>query len=194
MSSHRCRSFVLLGAFLVLLGFFFPLYSSSLLSSYLARGPLDQSVSATSQFLIQLQQRQHQPQIQAASGLIPFLCFLFYWLLLLLALLHISISVGVLRSFSSVARKWSISLAILGLVDLVLLVVCHTYFFVESVQAFIQRKASPPPTLWDILQSAGTPFFWRTLWLFCTSSSFGIWFPLLGLLTLLCLNCPQDAQ
>ncbi|MBO0789941.1 MAG: hypothetical protein J2P36_03200 [Ktedonobacteraceae bacterium] len=180
MSAHRYRFFVLLSALLVLLGFFFPLYSSLLLSPSLARGPLDQSASATAHFLLLVGNPQYQRQIQAISLFISLLCFLFYWLLLLLALLSLSFSVWAFRSSSSITRNGPIWFARLGLVVLGLLLLCHTLSFVGAVLAFTQRKDL---TLWKLLQLAGTPLFWRTLWLFCTSSSFGIWLPLLGFLT-----------
>ena len=186
MVSRRSRSGVLLGAFLALLGFFFPLYSSFLLSPDLARGPLEQSVNATSNFLALLRYPAFRSQIQGVAWLIP-LCILFYWLLLLLALLNLKVSMSAFRSFSTAARMHSILCATLGLVMLCLLL-SHTLYFIAVTLAFAQRKVATPLTLWDLLHSLETPLFWRFLFLFCTSSSFGVWLPLLGFLTILGLN------
>jgi hypothetical protein len=185
MSSRMNRFIALLGALFALLGFFFPLYSSEILSPDLARGPLNQSFQATQSFFILLPVALQHDQIQIAQLLFSILSFVLYWMVLLLALCLFSLVASAYRHVSRRSREWSTRLAIIGLATILLLILCHTFTFVVNVLSFVQRRLLTP---WETLQQVGNALFWRALTDFCQSSFLGIWLPLLGFLTILCMN------
>lgn len=185
MSSRMNRSIALLGALLTLLGFFFPLYSSELLSPELARGPLNQSWQAMQSFLTLLQAALQSHQVQATQLLFSILSFVLYWMVLLLAVCLVSLIASPYRHVSHRSRKWSTRLAVTGLISIQLLILCHVFTFLGNILAIVQKRV---PTIWETLQQVGNVRFWSFLTVFYQSSSLGIWLPLLGFLTIFCVN------
>lgn len=181
----------LLGALLALLGFFFPLYSSELLSPDLARGPLNQSFQATLSFFPLLSAANQSHQIQATQLLFPILSFVLYWMVLLLVLCLLGLSASAYRRASSRAQKWSMVLTIIGFISVPLLILCHIFTFLESVLALVQKRA---PTSWETLQQVGNARFWSFLMIFYRSSFLGLWFPALGFLIIFSMNWLLKSQ
>lgn len=191
MSSRLNRYFALLGAGLSLAGFFFSLYSSERLTASVARGPLDQSWQAMQSFFSLLPVTLRSHQIQAPQLLFFILSFVLYWMVLLLAVCLVILVASTSRQGSHRARKWSTRLAVLGLIAVQLLIVCHVFTFLENILSITQKHV---PTLWETLQQVGTARFWFFLKVFYQSSFFGIWLPVLGFLMICCMDWLLRAQ
>jgi hypothetical protein len=191
MSSRIYRFMSLLGALLALLGFFFPLYSSALLSPDLARGPLNQSFQATLSFFPLLSSARQSHQIQATQLLFPIISFVLYWMILLLVLFVLVLGIYAYRYTSSRAQKWSLVLTISGFISVQLLILCHVFTFLENVLAVVQKRV---PTAWETLQQVGNVRFRFSLTVFYQSSFLGIWFPVMGFLIIFFTNWLLKSQ
>jgi hypothetical protein len=191
MSSRIYRFIPLLGALLALLGFFFPLYSSELLSPDLARGPLNQSFQATLSFFPLLSAARQSHQIQATQLLFPILSFVLYWMIFLLVLCLLVLSVSAHRHAFSHAQKWSLVLTIIGFISAQLLILCHVFTFLGSVLALLQKRV---PTSWEIFQQVENARFWSFLIVFYRNSFLGLWFPVLGFLIIFSMNWLLKSQ
>lgn len=176
------QSLVLLGALLVLLTYFFEFSSSSFLPSGI-------SLQYLNGFFTQVTLPLFTGQIPLTTRFITLLdvalLCLGYWGVLLLALVHIGLSIRMLRSPSHRVRTWSIILAICGLVLIALFFVGAHLWITDFRLNFHFGGYPPPASTWDILHHALDPVI---LWQDIVTASRILWLPALSFLLILAMS------